>query len=134
MKAAVTAVIVALVLAIGVGSASADNYGGVSPATEAKMKGLIYAEFGRGWLGQTMVRCARRESHFNPRAANWTDSHGGSFGLIQANGVHAPGGYATKAWIQQMWNPVLNLRQAHKIYRAALRAYGNGLQPWGYRC
>lgn len=124
-------ILVAFVAVVGVFSstASADNYGGVSPAVEAKMKALIYKHFGTGWRGQTMVRCARRESGFNPRAANWHDSHGGSFGLFQINGVHNVGyGYATKAWVARMMNPYENIKVA------VILARRGGLGPWGGGC
>lgn len=137
MKRALLSTVAALVCAValvgpsaGGVTKSADNYGGVSNATVLQVKQMVYAEFGRGWKAETMIRCIRRESGFNARAANWTDSHGGSFGLAQINGVHdpAPGKYATKAWIRKMWNPVLNLRQAHRLMS------GSGLGPWGGGC
>jgi hypothetical protein len=113
-----------------VGAASLDNYGGVSYATQSQVKQLVYKEFGYDWRAEAMIRCIRRESGFNARAANWGDPHGGSFGLTQINGVHdpAPGTYATRAWIQRMWDPVLNLRQAHRLMS------GSGLGPWGGSC
>jgi Transglycosylase SLT domain len=110
--------------------AGADNYGGVSYGHQQYIKGLVYQEFGHGWQAEAMIRCIRRESGFNERAANWGDSHGGSFGLAQINGVHdpSPGNYATKAWIQTMFDPRANLRQAHRLM-------GKGdLGPWGGSC
>lgn len=109
-------------------AASADNYGGNSPSEQKRMAGLIYREFGHGWLGRTMVCIARRESGLNPRAANWRDTRGGSFGLFQINGVHAPGGWAFRVWVRHMWDPVANVKSAHALYRSS------GLGPWGGGC
>lgn len=109
-------------------AANADSYGGNSPKEQRKMVRLIHREFGHGRLGRVMECIARRESGLNPRAANWTDSHGGSFGLLQLNGVHSPTGHAYAAWVHRMWNPVVNLRVAHRLYRAA------GLEPWNGGC
>lgn len=116
--------------ALLVPASQAENYGGVSAGHITYIKGLVYAEFGHNWRAEAMIRCIRRESGFNERAANWGDSHGGSFGLAQINGIHdpAPGKYATKAWIRRMWNPVENLRVAHR-----LMGKGN-LGPWGGQC
>jgi hypothetical protein len=115
--------------AASVGTAQADNYGGVSSAYKQQMINLVYANFGHNWKGDTMVRCVNRESGFNPRAANWHDSHGGSFGLFQINGIHdpAPGSYATKAWISKMMNPYENIKVAVRLARG-------GLGPWGGSC
>lgn len=117
-------VIAALALA---GTAQAGDYGGVSGANEQQMTRLVYAHFGTGWKGQTMIRCVRRESGFNPRAVNWDDPHGGSFGLFQINGIHAPGGYATRSWIAKMMNPYENVKVAVRLARG-------GLGPWGGGC
>lgn len=108
--------------------AKAENYGGNAPAEKRRMVRLIHREFGYGWLGRTMVCIARRESGLNPRAANYQDTRGGSFGLLQLNGVHSPTGYAYRAWIHRMWLPKQNLRRAHRLYRA------EGLGPWGGGC
>jgi hypothetical protein len=113
--------------ALATGSASADNYGGVSRSYEAQMKQLIYANFGHGWKGETMIRCARRESGFNPRAFAPRDSHGGSAGLFQINGVHGPGGYMTAAFRERMFNPYENIKVAVRLARG-------GLGPWGGGC
>ena len=64
-----------------VGAASADNYG-TSPSQAAQMKRMIYKTFGTGYVGQCFIRIANRESGFNPRAANYRDSNGGSYGLL----------------------------------------------------
>jgi hypothetical protein len=108
--------------------ATADNFG-TNATQAAQMKTLIYQAFGSGWKGQTMIRCAARESGFNPRAANWHDSHGGSFGLFQINGIHDPasGSYATRAWISRMMVPAENIRMAVRLARG-------GLGPWGGGC
>ena len=121
---------IAATTAIAAQAASADNYGGVSYAYQLQVKQMVYKEFGKNWKAEAMIRCIRRESGFNPKVANWHDSHGGSFGLAQINGVHdpSPGKYATKAWIQKMWDPAQNLRQAHRLMNGA------GLGPWGGGC
>ena len=119
--------IVVVAFALVAGTASADNYGGVTPAYKQQMVRLIYKNFGSGWQGQAMVCIAQRESGFNPRAANWHDSHGGSFGLFQINGSHAPGGYATRAWVSKMFNPYENIKVAVRLARG-------GLGPWGGSC
>lgn len=122
-------IIVAMVATTFVSAASADSYGGNSRSEQAYVTRLIYQTFGTGWRGQTMLCIARRESGLNPRAANWHDSHGGSFGLFQINGVHdpSPGSYATQAWIGKMLNPVENVRMAARLARG-------GLGPWGGGC
>lgn len=124
-----TASVITLVLAGTAVASTNDNYGGVSQQYRQQMINLIYANFGHGWRGQTMVRCAIRESGLNPRAANWRDSHGGSFGLFQINGIHdpSPGTYATRAWIQKMFNPYENIKVAVRLARG-------GLGPWGGSC
>jgi hypothetical protein len=107
-------------------TATADNYGGNSRSEQNRMVGLIYREFGAGWLGRTMVCIARRESGLNPRAANYHDTSGGSFGLFQINGIHARGSFT--AWVRRMWNPYVNIASARALYRSS------GLAPWGGGC
>ena len=117
-------------------AAQADNYGGVSYATEQKMKEIIYAEFGHNWRGDTMVRCAERESGFNQRAWNRTDSHRdragnhvkGSFGLLQIGAGHHPLNMTVDQFRLAMWNPYANVRAAHTLMN------GDGLGPWGGGC
>lgn len=109
-------------------AAHADGYGGNPPAEQRRMVRMVRHEFGHGRLGDTMLCIARRESGLNPRAANWTDSHGGSFGLFQLNGVHSPRGWAYRAWVRRMWNPAANIAAARRLYDAA------GLGPWGGGC
>jgi hypothetical protein len=89
-----------------------------------QMKQIIYQFFGTGWLGQTMVCIATRESNLNPWASNWRDSNGGSHGLFQINGANAPGGWASRSWIRRMYNPVINTATAYALYRRS------GLAPW----
>lgn len=125
MKATLTVLAAALALALPA-VASADNYG-TNPREAAQMKSLIYRYFGTGWKGQTMIRCARRESGFNPRAANYSDSNGGSYGLLQLNGVHRWRGESLAAFRQRMWNPITHLE-------AAVRLARGGLGPWGGQC
>lgn len=112
-------------LAVG-GVAQADNYG--TSRTEAqKMEGLIYKTFGHGWQGRTMVCIARRESGLNPRAANYHDSNGGSYGLLQLNGVHRWRGESLAQFQRRMWNPYTHLQAAKRLARG-------GLGPWGGGC
>jgi hypothetical protein len=122
-----TAIVAAAIIMFSASTATADNYGGVSAATEQQMKTLIYKHFGSGWRGQTMVCIARRESGLNPRAANYTDSNGGSYGLFQINGVHRWRGESLQAFRYRMWNPVANVKQAVRLARG-------GLGPWGGGC
>jgi len=89
------------------------------------MKTLIYKYFGTGWKGQTMIRCARRESGFNPRAANYGDSNGGSYGLLQLNGVHRWRGETLAQFRTRMWNPDSHLRAAKRLFDSS------GVGPWG---
>lgn len=113
--------------------AQADNYGGNTRAEQQQMKRLIYQTFGTGWVGRTMVCIAGRESGLNPRAANYRDANGGSYGLFQINGAHARGG-VTQSWIRSMWNPVVNIRSARALFNSDRRAGGNGLGPWNGGC
>jgi hypothetical protein len=128
VKVALRITIATVFVATFVSVAQADNYG-TTPKQESQVKAMIYKAFGTGWKGQTMIRCARRESGFNPRAANWRDSHGGSFGIFQINGIHdpAPGSYATRAWIAKMMVPAENIKVAVRLARG-------GLGPWGGGC
>jgi hypothetical protein len=117
-------IVIAAAALLAAGSASADSYGGVSYATQQNVKQLVYAEFGHNWKAEAMIRCIRRESGFNARAFAPRDSHGGSAGLTQINGVHGPGGYMTAAFKERMFNPVENLKQAHRLMNSS------GLGPW----
>lgn len=110
------------------GSAQAENFGCVSKAQCAKMERIIRAWF-PSYVENTMICIARRESGLNPRAANWGDSNGGSFGLFQMNGVHDPTtrSHASKWWINKMFNPVANTRAAYRLWK------GSGTGPWTTR-
>lgn len=123
----VVALVATVALAVGAATARAESYGCVSKAQCLEMERLIRAKF-PGHVEDTMVCIARRESGLNPRAANWTDTRGGSFGLFQVNGAHGPGGYATRKWVTQMWVPWRNVVAAWRLWRGA------GLAPWGGGC
>ena len=114
---------IAVLTLLVVPAAQSDNYGCVSKAQCTQMERLVLKRFGHGWEGRTALRVFRCESGLNPRAANWSDTRGGSFGLAQINGAHGPGGYATKAWIKQMMVPWRNLVMAYRISR--------GGKSWG---
>jgi len=116
----------AILAALLVPSAQADNYG-TTPAQYAKSKALVLKYFGNGWKGQTMVRCMRRESGGNPLAANYRDANGGSYGLLQLNGVHRWRGESLRQFQLRMWNP-------HTHLQAAVRLARGGLGPWGGGC
>ena len=73
----------------------------------------------------TATAIAMAESSGNPQADNTTDPHGGSFGLWQINGVHAPGGNATPSWINEMFNPMNNAAEAYSV-----SSQGTNFQPW----
>jgi len=120
------ALAVTLIAVVFVQNARADNYG-TNAREAAAMKALIYQYFGHGWKGETMIRCARRESGFNPRAANYGDSNGGSYGLLQLNGVHRWRGETMAQFRARMWNPRTHLA-------AAVRLARGGLGPWGGGC
>lgn len=106
--------------------ASADNYG-TSPSQYAKSKAMVMKTFGPRY-GPTMVRCMNRESGGNPRAANWGDSNGGSFGLLQLNGVHRWRSETMAQFRARMWNPVTHLIAAKRLFD------GSGFGPWGGGC
>lgn len=133
MRAAAAAVTAAIALTAAA-AASADNYGGVPSSYRARMVALIHRTFDRYGVGSFFVCVANRESGFNPRAANWHDSHGGSFGLFQINGVWSPRGYVSRGdrvsmnWVRRMWNPYQNTAVALSLYRRS------GTVPWGGHC
>jgi len=108
------------------GVAAGDNYG-TNSREAAQMTAMIYKTFGSGWQGRTMVCIARRESGLNPRAANYRDSGGGSYGLLQLNAVHRWRGETLAKFQQRMWNPVTHLQAAKRLARG-------GLGPWGGGC
>lgn len=104
-------------------AAQADNYG-TSKGEAARMTALIYKTFGTGYTGQCMVKIMWRESGGNPRAANYTDVAGGSYGLLQLNGVHRWRGETLAQFQRRMWNPHTHLIAAKRLARG-------GLHPWG---
>jgi hypothetical protein len=115
-------VLILLTVLLVVAAARADNYG-TNPKEKAAMKSLIVKHFGSGWRGQTMLCIAGRESGFNPRAANYSDSNGGSYGLFQMNGVHRWRGESLSQFQRRMWNPTTHMQ-------AVVRLARGGLGPW----
>ena len=125
MKALSCTAIVAIAMALA-SAAQAHDYG-TNRQEAARMTTLIYKTFGTGWHGRTMLCIARRESGLNPRAANYTDSNGGSYGLFQVNGIHRWHGEKLAAFRQRQWNPISNVAAAKRLARG-------GLGPWGGGC
>jgi hypothetical protein len=107
-----------------VGAAQADNYGGTSTTSQTNIVRMIYAKFGTGYIGRTMVCIARRESGLNPRAANWRDANGGSHGLFQINGIH-------RGWVdfKRIYDPAYNIQVAYRLSKN-----GRSLGPWNGHC
>jgi hypothetical protein len=103
--------------------ANGDNYG-TTKKEAAQMTALIYKTFGTGYTGRCMVRIMWRESGGNPRAANYRDWYGGSYGLLQLNAVHRWKGESLAAFRQRMWNPTTHLIAAKRLARNGLRAWG----------
>lgn len=101
-------------------------WGCATPAEKALVQRTIVKHFGSGWLGRMMIRCARRESGFNPYASNFHDSNGGSYGALQINGIHARGNFTRWRW--RMYNVENNVQQAVALYR------GGGISHWGGGC
>lgn len=99
--------------------ASTTSNTALSVAQEAYQAGF------RGQALQTATAIALAESSGNPQAVNASDPNGGSYGLWQINGVHAPGGTATPAWERQMFNPANNAAEAF-----AVSSQGTNFQPW----
>lgn len=85
-------------------------------------------------VAREMVRCMNRESHGNRFAANTHDSHGGSYGLLQLNGVHRWRSESLAQFKARMFNVKSHLEAAVRLYNGARHAYGNGFQPWGGWC
>ncbi len=110
------------------GVASSDNYGGVTPAVKARMVALVHRTFDRYGVSGVMLCIVNRESGFNPRAANWHDSNGGSFGLWQVNGIWRHRGESTSSFAARLFNPYANAQVALALYRS------RGLGPWGGGC
>lgn len=122
---------VALILAILAAAvvtqvALADNYG-TSSSQYARSKAMVMKVFGPTY-GPTMVRCMNRESGGNPLAANYGDSNGGSYGLLQLNGAHRWRGETLTQFRQRMWNPITHLRAAKRLFDSS------GFRPWGGYC
>lgn len=88
------------------------------------MTRLVLNTFGHGYAGQCMVRIMWRESGGNPRAANYRDWYGGSYGLLQLNAVHRWRGESMTQFRARMWNPVTHLIAAKRLYD------GSGFRPW----
>lgn len=98
---------------------------------------LAFAAYDAGFRGEAhaiSVALAQPESGRNTDAVNSTDPNGGSFGLLQINGVHDPnasGVYPNKvpttAWIELMKNPLENYKAAFKVWNSAGKSFG----PWG---
>ena len=120
-----------LVLAFAV-PAQADNYGGVSSRYRARMIQLIHHYFDHTGYGTTMVRCADRESGFNPRAVNWA---GPVFGLLQIKWpMWAHRGESEHHFQVRMSNPWRNLELGVLIMRSSVRHHQSPLQAWGGSC
>lgn len=120
MAVATAAVTVAATL---VSAANADNYG-TTPTRAKQSAELVYRAFGGGWAGACAVRIMWRESGGNPRAANYRDANGGSYGLLQLNGAHRWRGESLAAFQRRMWNVSSHLAAAVRLYR------GSGFSPW----
>ena len=78
----------------------------------------------KGWA-PLMAAIALAESGGTPRAANTQDPYGGSYGLWQINGSHAPGGMANAGWVANMYTPLANAREA-----VTVGSKGSYLTPW----
>ena len=122
----IAASVIAAASLAAVGAASADNYG-TTGNERARMTTLIYQTFGTGWQGRTMLCIAKRESGLNPRAANYRDSNGGSYGLFQMNGVHRWRTETLSQFRARMWNPTTHMIAVKRLARG-------GLGPWNGGC
>lgn len=120
---ATAAVLIAATLSPAANAGKQDNYG-TTKTEAARMAALVHKTFGYGYVGRCMVRIMWRESGGNPRAANYRDVSGGSFGLLQLNGVHRWRGESMAAFRARMWNPVTHLAAAKRLYD------GSGFGPW----
>ncbi len=120
---ATIATVIAATFSAGATAATQDDYG-TTRAQAAQMTALVYKTFGHGWQGRCMVRIMWRESGGNPRAANYRDSNGGSYGLLQLNGAHRWSGETLAGFQQRMWNPASHLAAAKRLYN------GSGFSPW----
>jgi hypothetical protein len=98
---------------------------------------LAFAAYTAGFRGEAhaiAVALAQPESGRNTDAVNSTDPNGGSFGLLQINGVHDPnatGTYPDKvptaAWKELMKDPLENYKVAFKVWNSASKSFN----PWG---
>ena len=97
---------------------------------------LAIHAYNAGFRGEdhaTAIALAHAESGRVNDAVNWTDPNGGSFGLMQINGVHDPdasGTYPnmvpTQAWIDRMYVPSENYKAAFQVYKNG----GDSFKPW----
>ena len=126
--AATAATVVWLSFALPV--ARAEYYGGVSQARRAQMIALIHRYFDRTGYGDMMVRCAARESGFNPIAYNDDYAPRESVaGLMQIKwplGAHR--GESWPHFYRRMTDPRRNLELAVQILRR------QGIAAWGGGC
>jgi hypothetical protein len=133
VKVALRITIATVFVATFVSVAQADNWGGVSPAEYKKNASIVYNAFASRYgssVGREAVRCMNRESGGNRLAANYSDSNGGSFGLLQLNGAHHWRGESMSAFRARMWNVRTHLQAAVRLYAASVRVYGWGFKPW----
>lgn len=122
MRALICTSIAVIAMAF-VSAATADNYG-TTRSESQRMTALVYKTFGAGYVGRCMVRIMWRESGGNPRAANYRDANGGSYGLLQLNGAHRWRGESLSQFQRRMWNPYTHLAAAKRLYD------GSGFGPW----
>jgi len=115
---------VALVVVVGVVFTRAAS----GSTTTLRMQRIIRHEFGPGQLGRVMNCIAWRESNMRPWASNLRDANGGSYGLLQLNGIWRNHGETIHHFARRMHNPWQNVRLAHQLVRA------RGLEPWGGGC
>lgn len=98
---------------------------------------IAIAAYEAGFRGEDLavaIALSQPESQRHSDAHNPEDPNGGSFGLIQINGVHdpdatgtAPNMVPTQAWIDKMFNPKENYKAGYQVY---LRS-GKSFNPWG---
>lgn len=72
----------------------------------------------------SLKRLAATESSLNPAAVNGKDGNGGSYGLMQINGVHLKDGLTAET----VMDPATNIRKGAEIYAAALKKAGGDQQ------
>jgi len=124
VKLLMATVLAALIAAAFTSASAMADFYGTTRTQAGQMEALVYKTFGAGWQGRCMVRIMRRESGGNPRAANYRDVNGGSYGLLQLNGVHRWRGESMAAFRARMWNPRSHLIAAKRLYD------GSGFGPW----